>query len=111
MPPEASIEPSRNHHSLAPTVVVAGEGEKDELTHTVMGVCHLDDNALTSSARGALNKALTELREVGATPDQVRYCKDRWREKWPNGELTPLALAKHWPMLKAAAPQREEWEQ
>lgn len=53
----------------------------------------------TKSERGARNAALKELREIDATPEQVRFCCQSYRMMWPNITLTPTALVKHWTTL------------
>lgn len=72
---------------------------RDELFETVAEVCSVDRETLTPSARGELNRATKELRGVGATPDEVRGRAARYRVKFPGADLTPSALAKHWPKL------------
>lgn len=46
--------------------------------------------------RGAWNKAVAELRDRGATPDEVKLAAKAYRKEWPGAELTPNALAKWW---------------
>lgn len=51
---------------------------------------------ITASERGRLNTAVKELRDVGATPADVR---SRWaclRSAWPNVTVTPQTLCAHW---------------
>jgi hypothetical protein len=50
---------------------------------------------VTSSARGAWNKALKELRDAEVTPDVLLAAAAGYRRKWPTIDLTPPALAKH----------------
>lgn len=63
---------------------------------------------MTKSERGRYNKAVKELKEVGATPDQIRQRAQRYRNKWPNLTVTPTALTAHWsslsPPKRVAAP-------
>lgn len=80
------------------------ERASDPLFETVAEVCEIDWHNLTRSARGSLGKAVAELRQAGATPDEVLVRSRRYREEWPDAELTPLALAKHWPRF--AAPRK-----
>lgn len=53
----------------------------------------------TQSERGRRNKALKELREVGATPDDVQRRVKTYRRLWPNVTLTATALAANWSLL------------
>lgn len=50
----------------------------------------------TSSERGRTNKALKELRDVGATPADVRSRCETYRTRWPGIDLTATALAANW---------------
>lgn len=51
---------------------------------------------ITRSGRGAWNRARLELRDAGATPELIVKAAANYRRQWPNVELTPTALAKHW---------------
>lgn len=85
---------------LAPTAVVARR--TDPLFDAVVDVCGIVTADLTTSARGAANQALKQLRSVNATADEV-YRRAR---NWPyDAMLTPAALAKHWPALDRQNPQ------
>jgi hypothetical protein len=53
----------------------------------------------TKSERAAYNRALKELREANATPEEVRRRAGAYRSRWPRVSLTPSALAKHWGAL------------
>jgi len=59
-------------------------------------VCGISTDNLTKSARGQLNRAAKELREVGATPDEIRAKAKAYIRKYPNAAITPTALTKHW---------------
>lgn len=61
--------------------------------------------SLTRTARAALNAAVRDLREVGATPDDVRRAAAAWPAVFPQARCTPHALAKHWHLLAAAREQ------
>lgn len=74
---------------------------RDELFESVADVCHIDISELTPAARGALNKAVGDLRKVGATPEDVRVRAGHY----PYDDLTPNALAKHWPRLAREIPR------
>lgn len=79
---------------------------RDELFDSLISVLELDTSELTTSARGPLNRALKDLRSVGATPDEIRLRAGRWSEHFPGATLTGPALAKHWPMLARPSPTR-----
>jgi hypothetical protein len=53
----------------------------------------------TASERGRRNKALKELRDVGATPGELVVRCGRYRLRWPDIDLTATALAANWSTL------------
>jgi hypothetical protein len=71
----------------------------DTLFDALTAVCELDPSALTSSARGAINKAVKELRDVDATAEAIEKAATAFAKKWPDIAITPSALAKHYPTL------------
>jgi hypothetical protein len=88
--------------------------EPDVVFEAVCEVTGIDSRALTATARGPLNRAVAELRKVGATPDEVRRRARRYRETFSvDIALTPMALAKHWPTLGAPVyrePEEDPWQ-
>lgn len=95
---------------LASTVVVAAVENPidppDPLRCAVMAVCGLDEARLTSVSLAVLNKALKDLRQVGAQDEQVWAAAEAYRAKFPRATLTASALAKHWPQLASADPPK-----
>jgi hypothetical protein len=77
---------------------------RDALFDALVLVCQIDPKALTSSARGAANRAIKELREVGAEPEQIVQAARAYRTRYPGAAVTPSALAKHWPSLLEGSP-------
>jgi hypothetical protein len=73
--------------------------QPDLLFAAVTQACGIDPSTLTDSGRGAVNKALKELRQVGANPDEVASKAVDYRKRYPDAGLTPSALAKHWGSL------------
>lgn len=73
--------------------------QRDLLFETVAEVCDWDISQLTKSARGALNRACSELRDMNPPPTEIRSRARRFAEKFPGATLTPSALVKHWPSL------------
>ncbi len=53
----------------------------------------------TDSERGRRNKALKELRQVGATPDDVRGRIAEYRSRWPNIDITAIGIVRNWTTL------------
>ncbi len=74
---------------------------KDAVFEALVVGCSLDPRQLTRDARGALNAALRDIREVrpGVTPQEVANAINSYRKLHPTWELTPKSLAKHWPSL------------
>lgn len=69
---------------------------QDDLWDAVMAGCNIDVASIPQSARGAYNRAVGDLRKVGATPGEVRDRCAGFRMRWPNASLTPTALARRW---------------
>lgn len=103
-PPETETETeTEDIASVTPTV------KRDELFDALAEACGVDVSQVTRSARGALNRALADLREVGATPDEIKARAKQHRRKWPTITVTPMSLAKHWPELHV--PNRGRWDE
>lgn len=76
--------------------------QPDKLWEALTSVCHANTSEMTKSERGRYNKALKELREVGATPESIRARAGAYKMKYPNLDVTPTALAAHWSSLKGS---------
>lgn len=79
-----------------------------DLTFEAMAdACAMDLTQITSSARGALNRALREIREVrpDLTPEAIRLAVSFYRSLHPSWPVTAPAIAKHWPELTRAIDQ------
>lgn len=80
----------------------------DTIFDALVLACGLDPAGLTSSARGATNKAVKELREVDATPESILRVARAYQQKWPDLSMSPTSIAKHYPSLVGAnTPKRE----
>lgn len=79
----------------------AADRPRDEIFDALCETCRIDPKELTSSARGAVNKAVKELRRLEVTDADVRARADAYRAQYPTVALTPSALVKHWPALAA----------
>lgn len=75
---------------------------KDELWEAMMEACGYTPTELTRSARGAANRAVKELRDIGASPTGVLARAGVFRKRWPDAALTPTALAKQYAHLGSA---------
>jgi hypothetical protein len=63
---------------------------------------------LTSSERGRINRGLKELREIGATPQELKTKWGAYKSKWPKlGDPSITALVGNWNSLgtKARTPE------
>jgi hypothetical protein len=85
-----------NEKNLAAAPREAPTRKADDLFETVAQVCGISLDGITRTARGQLNKAVKELREVQATPEQIHHKAKAYRTQYPNATLTPTALTKHW---------------
>ncbi len=50
----------------------------------------------TQAERGKYNGALKQLRDINAKPSDIHVRCERYREEWPDVELTPMALVNNW---------------
>ena len=79
----------------------------DPLWDTMLAVCRIDSRTITGSERGRINKALKDLREVGATPAELESKAAAYRKKYPEVAMTPTALAANWSQLASAGGVRK----
>ena len=85
--------------TLAPDKPPRKGRDPDPVWDAVVHHCRYDPDAMTSSARGAINKAVADLKAVQATPEQVAAKARAYVKLWPDRQLTAPALAKHWAQL------------
>lgn len=57
-----------------------------------------------TSAHGCRNKAVSDLRRLGATPESIAAAVRSWPDWFENATLTDAALAKHYPRLTNGQP-------
>ena len=119
--PVAPVQPPSSHpcdielepKNLEPKELSAAAPKKDNLFETVANACGINLTGMTRSARGQLNKACKELREIDATEEQVRAKAKAYRTQYPNATLTPTALVKHWSSFATVEKQQARpsvWE-
>ena len=93
-------EPKEKNLAAAPREQPAKKTrEPDLLFEAIARACNIDIGQLTGTSRGQLNKAVKELKDIGATPDHVGDKARAYRRQYENATLTPMALVKHWPSL------------
>ena len=73
----------------------------DPIFDAVIEACGLDPSELTKSARGAANRAVKELRDIGASPEGIVARAKVHRQRWPHAECTPSSLSKNYAQLNA----------
>jgi DNA-binding transcriptional ArsR family regulator len=96
--PPAAVAPHEPEVNLEPREEPKGSSRpRDELWDTLVTV--LKTEPATKSERGRWNKALKELREANATPEQIKTRSVLYQRKWPNIDLTPTALSANWGLL------------
>jgi len=111
MPP-----PSRVHAATGSRVDAAGGGRADAALNESQGNGKplelsrrdvlwesveqvMERKPETRSERGRWNAAVKELRDAGATPEQVYQRAAEYRRRWPRVEFSPNALSAHWGSL------------
>jgi hypothetical protein len=72
----------------------APEDSRSDLYATLLEACGV--TSVTSSARGAYEKAAHDLDALDVNPDEVWRRAKVFTRKWPNASLTPTALARRW---------------
>lgn len=60
----------------------------------------------TSQERSRYGKVVRELRDLGATPDDILARCANYRARWPEMDLTPEALVNHWSRMEHPPPPR-----
>jgi hypothetical protein len=93
---QEDIEEDRKK-SLASTAVEAGDFRS--VRDAVATACQINLTELTASANGALNAASRAIVGAGGTSAEVARRATQFRRQFPGANVTPSALAKHWPAL------------
>ena len=88
--------------TLAPAEPTPKKPRKpDPIFDAIIEACGIDPAELTETARGAANKAVKQLKAVGASPDGIHARARVHLERWPDASLTPTSLAKNYAQLGA----------
>jgi DNA-binding transcriptional ArsR family regulator len=77
---------------------------RDPIFDAVCLVTGTDPSTLTRSGGSNVGRVVKELKEVGATADEIKVRARRYIAKYPGASLTGPALTKHWADLGSAAP-------
>jgi DNA-binding Lrp family transcriptional regulator len=109
--PEDDKSDSQNHSQRNESQNTQGD-KRDLLFEAVAAVWMggYDAYHITRSERGRINTALTELRRIEATPDDVIARGRVFRKKWPDTPPSPQALVRNWNALMPTEDQHaHEW--
>lgn len=72
---------------------------QDPIWDALIDGLKIDSSQLTKSGRGALNHAVKELKDVGATPEQIYQKIEIARVMWPDLKPTANQIASRWAEL------------
>lgn len=77
-----------------------GTRRVDEAFEALAGL-HGGCDEITATCRGAINKALKDIRQVcpHVTEEEIKRRIFHHRKKWPSIDCTATSLAKHWAIL------------
>lgn len=95
VPPEKSLFECETAKPVKPL------REQDLLFESLCGVCGIRWQEMTKAARGRVNGPLAQLREVGATPQEIRRRALAFVRLYPSIRPTPATIAARWPELGA----------
>lgn len=100
--PEPSVEPSAEPErgSVEP---LSRQRPRDLIFEALAGAIgvEIDDVPRGRAGRGPWNAAVRDLKAEDASPDEILAAAARYRKTWPAVSLTPMALAKHFALLRA----------
>jgi hypothetical protein len=96
-------ESQMNETTTAPA---APPRKADVLFEALASVGGHDLSRLTRAERGRINAAAKQLRELGATPDDVTAARKVWVSLYPSARCTVMALVNHWSELQRSSPAR-----
>lgn len=72
------------------------KGEIDEVWEALIEVMGWNRNEVTAPMRGILNRAVRDLKEVGATREEIMRRAEVYADRFSGVALTPTALVKWW---------------
>ncbi len=100
--PEAETETREINPLLREVPKTSGKRPRNILWDALVAAIYGDGFVPTSTERGRLNKAIKELNEVNATPQQVGERVAEYRRRYQDAALTPQALTGNWSSLNGA---------
>ena len=103
--PEPSLEPTPpSEDGEGDAVAPRARDEIWDFLEERFGSVGTDRRAQAHQKR---NKAVADLRRLGATPERLRYAIDAWGRQFAGATLTDIALATHFPQLAGERPTEE----
>jgi hypothetical protein len=85
--------------------------ERDLAFEALCSVSNIDWRELTPSGRGAINRALREIREVyrdtETLPDEIQRRAENLQHLFSHIPVTASSLAKHWAAAEGAPPPKD----
>lgn len=72
------------------------KGSVDEVWEGLIEAMGWDRNEITAPMRGVLNRAVRDLKEVGATRAEILRRASVYADRFSGASLTPTALVKWW---------------
>lgn len=80
----------------------SGPRQPDLLFEALVSASGMRLEGLTRTERGRVNAAAKQLREVGATPEQVHAAASKYLVTFPGAAITATAIAAHWSRIAPA---------
>lgn len=103
-PPRITGDTQNESHLTRGEEAKASSRKRDELWDSLVDEMGEPD---TKTERGRYNAAHKELRDISASPDDVRVRCRMYRRLWPGISLTPQALTGNWSLLGLHAKPKE----
>lgn len=91
---EANGDPGGSQHNGKPPPEKQPR-KADPIWDALMSACGIN-GSIPKSARGAYNRARSDLAAAGATPEEIKRRADIYRRQWPTVSITPTALTRRW---------------
>lgn len=85
--------------SQASPITTTQKRPPDLIFEALADSCGIDWRHATASERGRLNRAAKEIREVGATPEEVLNRVANYKMHWPGATLSPQAITCNWSLI------------
>ena len=81
---------------------------RDLLFEEIANNCGIDWNRAPKNELGRLQKATKQLREVNATPEEVKAVADWYKTNWKEIDITPTAIASNFGQILRRVEEKEK---